>query len=58
MSILKHNPTELFPQYQNYSHGVEVRGNVRWLLISGLNGYLSDGQTMPVSFEEQGDLMW
>jgi len=28
------------------------------LIISGLNGYLSDGITMPDSFEEQGDIIW
>jgi enamine deaminase RidA (YjgF/YER057c/UK114 family) len=35
-----------------------VRGAERLLLISGLNGYLADGKTMPVSFEEQGDVIW
>ena len=28
------------------------------LFISGLNGYLADGKTMPDSFEEQGELIW
>jgi enamine deaminase RidA (YjgF/YER057c/UK114 family) len=28
------------------------------LLISGLNGYLSDGKIMPDSFEEQGEIIW
>lgn len=27
-------------------------------MISGLNGYLSDGQSMPETFEEQGELIW
>jgi 2-iminobutanoate/2-iminopropanoate deaminase len=58
MPIIKHNPTALFPQYQNYSHAIEVRGNARLLIISGLNGYRSDGKTMPESFEEQGELIW
>ena len=58
MPITKHNPTELFPQYGNYSHAVEVSGNSRLLFISGLNGYLSDGMTMPDSFEEQGEIIW
>jgi len=58
MPITKHNPTELFPQYRNYSHAVEVSGDSRLLFISGLNGYLADGKTMPDSFEEQGELIW
>lgn len=58
MPITKHNPTKLFPQYRNYSHAVEVSGNSRLLFISGLNGYLSDGMTMPDSFEEQGEIIW
>lgn len=58
MPIIKHNPAELFPQYRNYSHAVEVNGNSRLLFISGLNGYLADGKTMPDSFEEQGELIW
>jgi len=58
MPITKHNPIELFPQYRNYSHAVEVSDNSRLLFISGLNGYLSDGMTMPDSFEEQGEIIW
>lgn len=58
MSIIKHNPAEVFPPYQSYAHAVEVRGNMRLLFISGLNGFLSDGITMPAAFEEQGDLIW
>ena len=58
MPIIKHNPAELFPQYRSYSHAVEVNGNSRLLFISGLNGYLADGKTMPDSFEEQGELIW
>ena len=58
MPITKHNPIELFPQYRNYSHAVEVSGNSRLLFISGLNGYLPDGMTMPDSFEEQGEIIW
>ncbi|HKX26578.1 MAG TPA: RidA family protein, partial [Blastocatellia bacterium] len=41
-----------------YSHAVEIRGDSRLLIISGLNGYLADGVTMPDSFEEQGELIW
>lgn len=58
MPIVKHNPQELYPQYRNYSHAVEVSGDSRILFISGLNGYLADGQTMPESFEEQGEMIW
>jgi enamine deaminase RidA (YjgF/YER057c/UK114 family) len=28
------------------------------LFISGLNGFLADGKTMPASFDEQADLVW
>ena len=58
MPITKHNPSELFPQYRNYSHAIEVGGEFRLLFISGLNGYLADGKTMPESFEEQGEIIW
>lgn len=58
MPITKHNPPELFPPYRNYSHAVEVSSESRLLFISGLNGYLSDGKTMPDSFEEQGEIIW
>lgn len=58
MTVVQHNPAELFPQYRNYSHAVELRSGSRILFISGLNGYLADGKTMPESFEEQGELIW
>jgi 2-iminobutanoate/2-iminopropanoate deaminase len=58
MPIIKHNPPVLFPQYRCYSHAMEIQGDSRLLFISGLNGYLSDGVTMPDSFEEQGDIIW
>jgi len=53
-----HNPPGLFPRYANYSHAVEVRGGARLLFISGLNGYLADGKTMPLTFEEQAEIIW
>jgi 2-iminobutanoate/2-iminopropanoate deaminase len=53
-----HNPPGLFPRYANYSHAVEVRGGARLLFISGLNGYLPDGKTMPLTFEEQAEVAW
>ena len=58
MPVISHNPPGLFPPYRNYSHGVEIPPGARILVISGLNGYLADGTTMPESFEEQADLIW
>ena len=58
MPVIKHNPEGVFPPYRNYSHAVEVTGDSRLLVISGLNGYELDGQTMPDAFEEQGELIW
>jgi enamine deaminase RidA (YjgF/YER057c/UK114 family) len=58
MTIVSHNPPGLFPPYRSYSHATEIRGDARLLIISGLNGYLADGVTMPDSFEEQGDIIW
>lgn len=58
MPIIKHNPKEMYPQYQSYSHALEIKNGSRLLIISGLNGYLPDGKTMPETFEEQGELIW
>lgn len=58
MPVIQHNPTALFPQYRCYSHATEIRGDSRILIISGLNGYLADGTTMPESFDEQADVIW
>jgi 2-iminobutanoate/2-iminopropanoate deaminase len=58
MPIIKHNPEGLFPPYRAYCHATEIRGDSRLLIISGLNGYLQNGKTMPESFEEQGDIIW
>jgi 2-iminobutanoate/2-iminopropanoate deaminase len=58
MPILQHNPDGLFPPYRAYSHATEIRGNARLLFISGLNGYLADGKTLPASFEDQGEMIW
>jgi len=57
-AVIKHNPPGLFPPYRCYSHATEIRGDSRLLIISGLNGYLPDGKTMPDSFEDQGDVIW
>ncbi|WP_295794958.1 RidA family protein [Mucilaginibacter sp.] len=58
MPVIKHNPEGVFPPYSSYSHAVEVKGDSSLLIISGLNGYLADGKTMPDSFEEQGEIIW
>lgn len=58
MPVIQHNPPGLFPQYRNYSHAIEIQADARMLIISGLNGYLADGVTMPETFEEQGDIIW
>jgi len=58
MPVILHNPETVFPPYRNYSHATEIRGDARLLVISGLNGFLADGKTMPESFEDQGELIW
>jgi enamine deaminase RidA (YjgF/YER057c/UK114 family) len=58
MSTTHHNPPGLFPRYSNYTHAVQIRGDSRLLFISGLNGYLSDGKTMPLTFDEQAEIVW
>lgn len=58
MPVKRHNPNGLFPQYRCYSHATEIRGDSRLLMISGLNGYLADGKTMPESFEAQAEIIW
>ena len=58
MPVIKHNPEEMYPQYQSYSHAIEVDSGSRLLIISGLNGYLADGKSMPETFEEQGEMIW
>jgi 2-iminobutanoate/2-iminopropanoate deaminase len=58
MSVTSHNPSMMFPPYANYAHAVEVPPGARTLYISGLNGYESDGVTMPADFEGQARLVW
>ena len=58
MPITTHNPAGVFPPYRAYSHAVEVTAGSRLLFISSLNGYESDGKTMPDSFEDQAELIW
>ena len=58
MPVLSHNPDGVFPPYRCYSHATEIRGDARLLVISGFNGFLADGTTMPESFEDQAELIW
>ena len=58
MTFIPHDPDALFPPYRAYSHALEVRGASRLLFISGLNGYLRDGTSMPESFNAQADVIW
>ena len=58
MPLTTHNPAGVFPPYRAYSHAVEVAAGSRLLFISGLNGYESDGKTMPDSFEGQAEMVW
>ena len=58
MRVIQHNPPELFPPYRCYTHATEIRGDSRLLIISGLNGFLQDGRTMPESFDEQAEIIW
>jgi enamine deaminase RidA (YjgF/YER057c/UK114 family) len=48
MTIIPHNPADMFPPYVNYAHAVEVSAGARMLYVSGLNGFEQDGTTMPV----------
>ncbi len=58
MPITTHNPANVFPPNANYAHAVEVPAGARTLYISGLNGYESDGTTMPADFAGQVELIW
>jgi len=58
MPVIQHNPDAVFPPYRAYCHASEIRGDARVLIISGLNGYLADGVTLPESFEAQGEMIW
>jgi 2-iminobutanoate/2-iminopropanoate deaminase len=58
MTFTPHNPSKVYPPYKSYSHAVEISNQSRLLIISGLNGYLLDGKTMPDTFKEQGEIIW
>jgi enamine deaminase RidA (YjgF/YER057c/UK114 family) len=56
--VSAHNPDGVFPPYAAYAHAVEVPPGARTLHISGLNGFRSDGVTMPSSFADQAEQVW
>ncbi len=56
--VTSHHPDGIFPPYAGYAHAVEVPPGARTLYVSGLNGYESDGRTMPPDFEGQARLVW
>ena len=56
--ITPRNPDTMFPPYVGYAHTVEVPPGARTLYISGLNGFESDGTTMPADFPAQARLVW
>ena len=58
MTVIKHNPHGVYPPYRCYSHAIELRGDSRLLIISGINGYLHEGKVLPESFEEQAEAVW
>lgn len=40
----RHNPATVAAPASNYSHGIEVKPNARWLHLSGQVGTLPDGK--------------
>ena len=58
MKNIPHQPEGVFPPYRGYVHAMEVAAGSRLLFISGLNGYESDGKTMPDDFDGQAELIW
>jgi enamine deaminase RidA (YjgF/YER057c/UK114 family) len=58
VTLVAHNPSDLFPLYRGYVHAAEIAAGSRLLFISGLNGFESDGTTMPEGFDEQAELIW
>ena len=58
MTNIPHQPDAVFPPYRGYVHAMEVSAGSRLLFISGLNGYESDGTTMPDDFDGQAELIW
>lgn len=58
MTLRQIDPDALFPPYANYAHAVEVAAGSRLLFVSGLNGFESDGESMPDDFDGQAELIW
>ena len=58
MPLVAHNPSNVFPPYRGYVHALEVPAQSRLLFISGLNGFRTDGASMPDTFKEQAELIW
>ncbi len=56
--VIPRNPPGVYPPYAGYAHAVEVPPGARTLYVSGLNGYESDGATMPSDFAGQARLVW
>lgn len=58
MANIARNAEGVFPPYAAYAHAVEVPAGARTLHVSGLNGFRSDGVTMPASFADQAEQVW
>ena len=58
MTNIPRHPDGVFPPYRGYVHAMEVPTGSRLLFISGLNGFESDGKTMPEDFDGQAELIW
>ena len=50
-------PAHIAPPASNYSHGIAVPPNARWLYVSGQVGVRPDG-TMAEGIEAQADQAW
>jgi enamine deaminase RidA (YjgF/YER057c/UK114 family) len=58
MTNIPRQPDGVFPPYRGHVHAMEVSAGSRLLFISGLNGYETDGTTMPDDFDGQAALIW
>ncbi len=54
MHLTAHNPPTVFPPYRAYSHAIEVSGASQLLFVSGLNGFLADGNTVTFAVRRTG----
>lgn len=57
MNQKKHNPDTISAPSGNYSHGIEITPEARYLFISGQIPEHLDGK-VPTSFEEQCHAVW